>query len=65
MSFVIQKRSCHNRNSFFHISTLYALSTLPDLRQEVQTYIFLEPPSTLTLTDLTLDFHILLERLCE
>ena len=26
------------------LSFLYALSTLPDLRQEVQTYIFLAPP---------------------
>ena len=42
----------------------YALSTLPDLRQEVQTYIFLAPPlAVLTFTDFTLDFHILLERL--
>lgn len=43
----------------------YALSTLPDFRQDVHTYIFLAPPLTLTFTDLTLDFHILLERLCE
>ena len=38
----------------------YALSTNPDLKQEVHTYIFLAPPLTLTFTDLMLDFHILL-----
>ena len=43
----------------------YALSTLPERRQDVQTYIFLEPPSVLTRTDLMLDFHIRFERLCE
>lgn len=36
----------------------YALSTRPDFRHDVQTYIFLEPPSVLTLTDFTFDFHI-------
>ena len=35
-----------------------ARSTRPDFRQDVQTYIFLEPPSVLTLTDFTFDFHI-------
>ena len=44
----------------------YALSTLPDLKQEVHTYVFLAPPSAvLILTDFTLDFHILLDLLCE
>ena len=43
----------------------YARSTFPDLRQEVQTYIFLAAPLTLTLTDFTLDFHILLDLLWE
>lgn len=48
------------------ISLNYALSTLPDLRQEAQTYIFLAPPlAVLTLTDFTLDFHILLDLLWE
>ena len=43
----------------------YALSTLPDLKQEVHTYVFLAPPSAvLILTDFTLDFHILLDLLC-
>jgi len=41
----------------------YARSTLPDLRQEVQTYIFLAAPLTFTLTDLILDFHILFDLL--
>ena len=42
----------------------YALSTLPLLKQEVQTYIFFEfPPSAFTLTDLMLDFHILFDLL--
>lgn len=44
----------------------YALSTLPDLKQEVHTYIFFAPPfAVLTLTDFTLDFHILLDLLWE
>lgn len=38
----------------------YARSTLPERRQEVQTYIFFVPPFTFTLTDLRFDFHILL-----
>ena len=43
----------------------YALSTLPDLRQEVHTCIFLAPPSVLTFTDLIFDFQILLDLLWE
>ena len=44
----------------------YALSTHPDLKQEVHTYIFFAPPlAVLTFTDFTLDFHILLDLLCE
>lgn len=43
----------------------YARSTKPDFKHEVQTYIFLVPPFELTLTDLTLDFHILLVFLLE
>ena len=43
----------------------YALSTAPERKQEVQTYNLLGVPLTLHLTDLTLDFHILFERLCE
>ena len=38
---------------------------LSDFKQDVQTYIFFAPPSVLTLTDFTFDFHILFERLCE
>ena len=53
--------------SFFHTPNLiyYALSTHPDLKQEVHTYVFLATPFTLILTDLTLDFHILFVLLCE
>lgn len=36
----------------------YALSTRPDFKQEVQTYILFAPPSVFTLTDFTFDFHI-------
>ena len=43
----------------------YARSTKPDFRQEVHTYIFFDPPSVLTLTDFTFDFHILLDLLWE
>ncbi len=44
----------------------YALSTFPDLRQEVHTYIFFAVPlAVFTLTDFTLDFHILLDLLWE
>lgn len=43
----------------------YALSTLPDLRQRVQTCILLEPPFTLHFTLLTLAFHIVLVFLLE
>ena len=46
-------------------SDSYARSTAPLLRQEVQTYIFFEPPSVLTLTDLIFGFHILFDLLCE
>ena len=49
---------------FFYLELLYyARSTLPDLRQEVQTLIFLAAPLTKTLTDLTLAFHILFDLL--
>lgn len=44
----------------------YALSTKPDLKQAVHTYILrLAPLASLTLTDLTFDFHILLDLLWE
>ncbi len=48
---------------YFPIKLLaYARSTFPLLKQEVQTYIFLELglPATLHLTDLMLALHILL-----
>jgi hypothetical protein len=43
----------------------YALSTKPERKQEVHTYIFLAPPFTLTLTDLTFAFQIALDLLWE
>ena len=43
----------------------YALSTLPERRHEVQTYIFFVPPFTFTLTDFKFDFQILLLLLWE
>ena len=43
----------------------YALSTRPERRQEVHTYIFFAPPLTLTLTDFTLAFQIALDLLWE
>ena len=43
----------------------YALSTNPDLKQEVQTYILDGVPFTFTFTFLMLDFHILFDLLCE
>lgn len=58
----VKKYPCKNRGNWCY----YALSTLPDLKQEVHTYVFLAPPSAvLILTDFTLDFHILLDLLCE
>ena len=49
--------------SFCFEPNSYALSTLPERRQEVQTYIFFAAPLTFTFTDLMLDFHILLDLL--
>ena len=43
----------------------YALSTLPDLKQRVQTCILLEAPFTLHFTLLTFAFHIVLVFLLE
>ena len=42
----------------FCVCRTYALSTLPDFKQDVHTYILFAPPSVLTRTDFTLDFHI-------
>jgi len=47
------------------VHVLYARSTAPERRQEVQTYACCGTPSTLTLTRLMLDFHILFVLLCE
>lgn len=49
----------------FKITFHYALSTKPERKQEVHTYIFLAPPLTLTLTDLTFAFQIALDLLWE
>ena len=43
----------------------YALSTLPDFKQEVQTYNLFVAPFTLHLTDLMFGLNILLDLLCE
>ena len=43
----------------------YALSTLPDLKQEVQTYCLFVAPFTLHLTDLIFGLNFLLDLLCE
>jgi hypothetical protein len=59
-----QKKTLSHRTRPFLI--LYALSTLPLLKQEVQTYIFFAAPfAVFTLTDLMLDFHILFDLLWE
>ena len=54
----IKKIRNHKISDFFMSVSDYARSTRPDFRQEVHTYIFLDPPSVLTRTDFTLDFHI-------
>ena len=59
----IKKQPPHSTGAY---DITYALSTFPDLKQEVHTYIFFAPPAVVfTLTDLTLDFHILLDPLWE
>ncbi len=56
----LQKKPPHPRGfSFIH----YALSTLPDLKQEAHTYNFFGVPLTLQLTRLMFDFHILFDLL--
>ncbi len=47
----------------FMLNFDYALSTKPERKQEVHTFILRAPPLTFTLTDFTFAFHILLERL--
>ena len=70
------KRGCRSDSLFpltsisnFHSCQMYekayALSTLPDLKQRVQTCILLEAPFTLHLTRLTFAFHIALVFLFE
>ena len=55
----------HSSDSSLKIPDHYALSTKPERKQEVHTYIFLAPPLTLTLTDLTFAFQIALDLLWE
>lgn len=50
---------------FSYVLKSYALSTLPDFKQEVQTYNFFVAPFTLHLTDLMFGLNILLDLLCE
>ena len=45
------------------LSKFYALSTLPDFKHEVHTYIFLAAPFTLIFTDLMFERHILFDLL--
>ena len=59
------KKQTRSFPSAFLYQLNYALSTAPDFKQEVHTYVFFAPPFTLILTDLILDFHILLDLLCE
>lgn len=66
ISYVLQIKIPHAFARGIFKFEFYALSTFPDLRQEVHTYIFLAPPvAVLTFTDFTLDFHILLDLLWE
>ena len=58
----IKKQPPHSTGAY---DITYALSTFPDLKQEVHTYIFFAPPFTFTFTDFTLDLHILLDLLWE
>ena len=53
-----------NENSFVSFSG-YALSTNPERKQDVHTYIFLTPPFTLTRTDLMFALQIALDLLWE
>lgn len=60
-------RTAINANSSFfpYVLKSYALSTLPDFKQEVQTYNLFVAPFTLHLTDLMFGLNILLDLLCE
>lgn len=46
-------------------NNFYALSTFPDLKQAVQTYILFEAPLILHFTRLIFGLNILLDLLCE
>ena len=52
----IKKQPPHSTGAY---DITYALSTFPDLKQEVHTYILsVAPLSVFTRTDFTFDFHI-------
>lgn len=61
----LKRKRGHVKRHVLSISSNYALSTKPERKQEVHTYIFLAPPLTLTLTDLTFAFQIALDLLWE
>ena len=61
----MKRKRGHVKRHVLSISSNYALSTKPERKQEVHTYIFLAPPLTLTLTDLTFAFQIALDLLWE
>ena len=61
----VKRKRGHVKRHVLSISSNYALSTKPERKQEVHTYIFLAPPLTLTLTDLTFAFQIALDLLWE
>lgn len=59
---------CHRYDNSFYFAQSkcdYALSTFPERRHEVHTYIFFVPPFTFTRTDFKFDFQILLLLLWE
>ena len=62
---ILKRKRGHVKRHVLSISSNYALSTKPERKQEVHTYIFLAPPLTLTLTDLTFAFQIALDLLWE
>lgn len=67
---LVHKKSCRQCSmpaaaSLIRSPKSYALSTLPDFKQEVQTYNLFVAPFTLHLTDLMFGLNILLDLLCE
>ena len=58
------EKGCRIRDSLL-VPSGYALSTNPERKQDVHTYIFFTPPFTLTLTDLMFALQIALDLLWE